>query len=358
MKIFISYRRDDSAGYAGRLFDHLTKHFGSRNVFMDIDTIEPGEDFRNVVQNAVSKCDVVLVMIGKQWLNITDPQGKRRLDDPLDWVRVEIASALANPKVRVIPVLVRDVSMPGTHDLPQDLKELSWRNATELSDNRFQYDANELIKVIERAGVSPAPTTPTQSQADDFFREATRLNLMGQAERALQFYRRVKQIDPYYPDIDLVINNIEREREMGLINRQGSVQMDQALKKEEAPIEAARIARTSAIIVAIITLIGVLFTAYLTYSKNQSQSVRKEYIGRILDANTLRPIANAKITLDLEGVSPVIYSDSEGTYRFKVAIKSPVSGQIRVDAPGYQVYTRNITISPEFTTMEDIRLTP
>ena len=130
MKIFISYRRDDSARYAGRLFDHLAARFGAKNVFMDIDTIEPGEDFRTVVENAVSTCDVVLAMIGKQWLSLSDAQGGRRLDDPRDWVRIEIATALANSRVRVIPVLVRDASMPGGDQLPSDLKELAWRNAT------------------------------------------------------------------------------------------------------------------------------------------------------------------------------------------------------------------------------------
>lgn len=155
MKIFISYRRDDSAGYAGRLFDFLTAQFGENNIFMDIDTIEPGEDFRKVVKNAVATCDVVLVMIGKQWLSMLDAQGRRRLDDPRDWVRVEIAAALANPNVRVIPVLVRDANMPGNHELPDELKELSWRNAIELSDTRFQYDARKLIEVIERVAVKP-----------------------------------------------------------------------------------------------------------------------------------------------------------------------------------------------------------
>ena len=104
MKMFISYRRDDSAGYAGRLFDYLSAHFGATNVFMDIDTIQPGEDFRKVVSMAVGSCDVVLVMIGKQWAGMTNAQGQRRLEDPRDWVRMEISAALANRRVRVIPV--------------------------------------------------------------------------------------------------------------------------------------------------------------------------------------------------------------------------------------------------------------
>lgn len=164
MRIFISYRRDDSAGYAGRLFDYLSAHFGARNVFMDIDTIEPGEDFRTAVSNAVETCDVVLVMIGKHWAGMLDAQGQRRLDDPRDLVRMEVASALVNPRGRVIPVLVRDASMPGEHELPNDLKELSWRNAIDLSDHRFQYDVRKLIEVIERGAVKPAGAPPVDQR--------------------------------------------------------------------------------------------------------------------------------------------------------------------------------------------------
>jgi hypothetical protein len=164
MKIFISYRRDDSVGYAGRLFDHLAARFGAKNVFMDIDTIEPGEDFRKVVENAIGTCDVVLALIGRQWLSMPDAQGRPRLDDPRDWVHIEIATALANPRIRVIPVLVRDASMPGNHELPNNLKELAWRNAIELSDTRFQHDANRLIEVIEKVAGKPSKTPASSRQ--------------------------------------------------------------------------------------------------------------------------------------------------------------------------------------------------
>src|SRR5512143_3857308 len=121
MKIFINYRRDDSAGYALNLYGYLSNHFGEDNIFMDINKIEPGDDFRRALANEVSTCDVVLVMIGRQWLNIKDVRGQRRLDNPGDWVRVEIASALANPRIRVIPVLVQGANVPGTDELPDDL---------------------------------------------------------------------------------------------------------------------------------------------------------------------------------------------------------------------------------------------
>lgn len=159
MKIFISYRRDDSGGYAGRLFDHLAARFGTQQIFMDVDTIQPGVDFRRAIENAVGSCDIALVMIGRQWLNIMDDQGKRRLDDPQDFVRAEIASALANPKVQVIPILVRGAGMPSANELPDDLKDLAWRNAIELSDSRFQYDANKLITAIENLGLEPVKKT-------------------------------------------------------------------------------------------------------------------------------------------------------------------------------------------------------
>jgi hypothetical protein len=151
VKIFISYRRDDSGGHAGHLFALLTARFGVNNVFMDIDTIPPGKDFRKVITDEVGKCDVVLVLIGKQWSSIGDAQGRRRLDDQLDWVRVEIATALANPRIRVIPVLLQNARMPGEQDLPAELKELRWRNAIELSDSRFRHDTSKLIQAIEAA---------------------------------------------------------------------------------------------------------------------------------------------------------------------------------------------------------------
>lgn len=83
--IFISYRRDDTAAYAGRLFDRLEKHFSREHIFMDIDHIEPGEDFVEVIQKKLSAVDVAIVLIGKQWLDITDATGHRRLDDPDDF---------------------------------------------------------------------------------------------------------------------------------------------------------------------------------------------------------------------------------------------------------------------------------
>ncbi len=123
LKIFISYRRDDSAGHAGRLYDRLESHFGQGQVFMDVDAIEPGLDFVQVVQQAINSCDGFIAVIGRYWLQATDDAGARRLDDPEDLVKLEIATALERG-IRVIPVLVQGAQMPRATDLPDDLRGL------------------------------------------------------------------------------------------------------------------------------------------------------------------------------------------------------------------------------------------
>ncbi len=104
-KTFISYRRNDSASNAGRIYDHLINHFGQGQVFMDVDTIRPGLDFVEVVQEAVGSCDALIAVIGREWLGASEESGRRRLENPEDLVRLEIATALERD-IRVIPVLV------------------------------------------------------------------------------------------------------------------------------------------------------------------------------------------------------------------------------------------------------------
>jgi hypothetical protein len=146
--IFVSYRRDDSSGHAGRLSDRLVEHFGKERIFMDIDTIEPGEDFVTVIENAVGSCGILIAIIGRNWLTGTGGT-TGRLDNPNDFVRLEIATALRRD-IRVIPVLVQRASMPKPQDLPDDLAKFTRRNAVELSDLRWQSDVDQLISVMER----------------------------------------------------------------------------------------------------------------------------------------------------------------------------------------------------------------
>lgn len=147
-KIFISYRRDDCPAHAGRLSDRLRAHFGEDAVFMDIDTIPPGRDFIDFITAAVSSCDALIALIGDDWLSCKGRDGRRRLDDPDDFVRLEIAAALQR-QTMVIPVLVERASMPGPEDLPASLAPLARYHALEISDQRWRYDVDQLIRALE-----------------------------------------------------------------------------------------------------------------------------------------------------------------------------------------------------------------
>src|SRR5262245_33679054 len=139
-RIFINYRRQDSEGYVGRLYDRLIGQFDRTDIFMDIDSIRPGVDFVQAVEEAVAACDVFLAVIGPHWLTIADNDGQRRLDQWNDFVRMEIAAAIKQEKV-VIPVLVGSGKMPPPSELPEDIRPLTRRNAMELSHQRFPDDA-------------------------------------------------------------------------------------------------------------------------------------------------------------------------------------------------------------------------
>jgi formylglycine-generating enzyme required for sulfatase activity len=157
-RIFISYRRDDAGGYSLLVFDRLARYFGRDRVFMDMDAIEPGADFVRAIEKAVGSCDAMIALIGKQWLAISDERGRRRIDDPDDYVRQEIGIALERD-IHVIPVLVRGATMPDSHELPDALKALARRNAISLSDERMDYDLKRLVQVLVRV-------TNTQSWLD------------------------------------------------------------------------------------------------------------------------------------------------------------------------------------------------
>lgn len=146
--IFISYRRDDSAGYAGRLYDRLAAHFGAGQVFMDVAGIELGTDFVTAIEQAVGSCKVLIVVIGDEWLSTTDAAGRRRLDDPHDFVRLETGVALER-EIRVVPVLVGGALMPRGDELPADLKALARRQAIEISHKQWEASTQELIRALD-----------------------------------------------------------------------------------------------------------------------------------------------------------------------------------------------------------------
>jgi hypothetical protein len=147
-RVFISYRRQESSGLAGRLYDRLAARFGDDQVFMDVDTIALGVDFAEVITQAVSSCEVLLAVIGPRWLSATDEDGRRRLDDPDDLVRLEIAAALERD-IRVIPILVEGAVMPRRQQLPEALAGLARRNALFLRHESFRADAERLLAAVE-----------------------------------------------------------------------------------------------------------------------------------------------------------------------------------------------------------------
>jgi formylglycine-generating enzyme required for sulfatase activity len=152
LRIFISYRRTNSSNHAGRLFSELCNHFDEKQIFFDVEKINPGEDFVQVLEAALSSCGVLIALIDESWPTIEDENGRRRLDDPEDYVRIEIATALRR-KITVIPVLLGSARMPSPRQLPPNLKLLSRRQALELSDRQYyrKHDVELLVRSINQA---------------------------------------------------------------------------------------------------------------------------------------------------------------------------------------------------------------
>ncbi|MGZ9067093.1 MAG: toll/interleukin-1 receptor domain-containing protein [Burkholderiales bacterium] len=150
-RIFISYRREDSDIWAGRLADELRKHFPVEQVFQDIASIDPGADFPTVLEEALATAAVMLVVIGPRWLSATDKNGRKRLESPADFVHQEVAESLRSPAVRVFPLLVNGALMPAEEELPDPLKPLARRNAIELTVRHWASDVAQLVQTLKRS---------------------------------------------------------------------------------------------------------------------------------------------------------------------------------------------------------------
>ncbi|HZM94425.1 MAG TPA: toll/interleukin-1 receptor domain-containing protein [Vicinamibacterales bacterium] len=160
-RIFISYRRDDAAGDAGRLADHLIRRFGRNQVFLDIDTIDPGTDFVRVLHKSLQETAAVLVVIGPRWTSALAANGARRLDDANDFVRLEVETSLER-NIPVVPVLVQGASMPRAEDLPAPLASLANRQAATLDHAEFHDDAERLCERLATLLGVNAPTTESR----------------------------------------------------------------------------------------------------------------------------------------------------------------------------------------------------
>jgi hypothetical protein len=154
--VFISYRRDDSADAARRIFDGLAARLGADRVFIDAVTLEPGQDFAAVIQEKVGFCDALVAVIGPRWLTCTGPDGRRRLDEPDDWVRLEIASALSQD-VKVVPALVDGADLPDARQLPAALAGLTNHQAIELRRAQFARDLERLERALAPSTAASNP---------------------------------------------------------------------------------------------------------------------------------------------------------------------------------------------------------
>ena len=155
VKAFISYRRSDSAAHSGRLADEIGRRFGAEAVFVDVAALAPGSDFVAEINRGIATCSVALVVIGNQWLSATADDGSRRLDDPADHVRAEVAQSL-NTDVPVVPVLVGGARLPTADELPEPLRQLAQRHAVELRDEMWHDDVGRLLEQLDR-GTDPGP---------------------------------------------------------------------------------------------------------------------------------------------------------------------------------------------------------
>ena len=164
--IVISYRRDDSKAIAGRIFDRLEGHYGSGRVFMDIDSIPFGLDFREHIRDTLQRCDILVAVIGRNWLDV-DEDGRSRIADETDWVRIEIGAALAK-NIPVIPVLVDGIRMPKSSDLPDSMRSFVFRQAAEVDSGRdFRMHMERLIRSMdELLDRQRPPATPQPSVRD------------------------------------------------------------------------------------------------------------------------------------------------------------------------------------------------
>jgi len=272
-RIFISYRRDETGFPASWLYERLATHFGPEQVFKDVDSIELGDDFLQAIANAVGACDVLLVLIGSQWLTITDEAGRRRLENSDDFVRLEIEAALQR-RVRIIPILVGRARMPHADQLPASLAKLVHRQALELDPNRFETDSGRLLRVVERtlaeeesrrkaeaqraeeaSRLATVQTMAASLRADDVAEanaaEAALRRLAGDdSERVAQAAQAVLHV--WKDEQDRQQREAEQRREA----EQQTVQADEQRQPQGWPKEAPRIVAPPAKVVASVPPVG------------------------------------------------------------------------------------------------------
>ena len=231
-RIFISYRRQETAWPAGRLYDVLVEHFPAEQVFKDVDNIDPGDDFVERITGAVASCDVLLALIGPDWLTITDENGQRRLDKPEDYVRVEIETALKR-KIRVIPILVDPARMPHANQLPPTLAPLARRNAVEI--NPITFDTRRLIATVRKtlAELQVSDNKPDRSnqqvagpEVEQLYDQALAAFWTEQWDEAVDLLGQILSRRPGYADAARKLEVARRQQELASHYAQASAAAD------------------------------------------------------------------------------------------------------------------------------------
>jgi hypothetical protein len=252
-QIFISYRREENQWSARSLHDRLCRHFDPERIFMDIDAIGLGDDFVEIIETTVAKCDVLIAVIGKNWAASKDEHGDRRLDNPEDFVRMEIRAALKR-KIRVIPVLVDGVLMPRSTDLPEDLKPLVRRNALAITAASFVGDCQRLVAAInldleraaaeERKRLEAEQREKERLQAEE--REKERLQAEQREKERLEAEQREKEhLQPEERDKERQeAERLEKERqEAERRQREGKERLEAERRQREFPLYSVPFAR-------------------------------------------------------------------------------------------------------------------
>jgi formylglycine-generating enzyme required for sulfatase activity len=239
-KIFINYRRGDDPGFTQALLARLEQAFSSEQLFMDVDSIPAGTDFVHILDEQVAQCDILLAVVGKNWIEARDETGARRLDSPDDFVRLEIESALKQGK-RVIPVLVHDARMPRADELPQAISGLARRHAVRLTHERFRSDAHGLVKAIQHA--LEEVEAARQAQIEE---QRRREEVAARAQREAEEQHKREEDEQRRWEEEAARARLEREaeeqhkREEGAAREQRREAEEQHKREEEAAREQRR----------------------------------------------------------------------------------------------------------------------
>jgi TIR domain len=241
IRIVISYRREDTAGGAGRLRQDLGAHFGREQVFLDIDTIPPGVDWLEEIEKTVSSADVLLPLIGLHWLTVTDENGQRRLDDPNDVLRLEIETALKT-RVRVIPIQLHGAPMPKANQLPESLVALTRRQSVRIDDEDWPHDVQKLVRALERIKREKAEALQAQAVEREAAERAERERLEQEAaeQEAAERERLEREAAERAERIRLERDAVERERAQREEAEREAAERERAEREKAARDRAAR----------------------------------------------------------------------------------------------------------------------